>query len=145
MEYGSAKSLELEEPLILSVVLGEKKPPKSSTSVCSPGNFQHMWRCLFCCRLRVKELLFKWLQDPLFPAEEPEPISPPQRMSAQLLCSDLPGEKGGRGQDLLDFGLNNSALVLVELPPVMRTPEMTISQESELLLTYQPTDPPTLS
>ena len=96
----------------------------------------------------MKELLFKWLQDPLFPAEEPEPISPPQRMSAQLLCSDLPGEKGGRGQDLLDFGLNNSALVLVELPPtppVMRTPEITISQESELLLTYRPSDPPTLS
>ena len=56
--YGSVKLVELEEPLILSVVLGESQPPKSSTSVCSPGNFQHRWRALFFCRVMMMEASF---------------------------------------------------------------------------------------
>ena len=58
VEYGSVKLLELEEPLILSVVLREKMPPRSSTSVCSPGNFQHMWWVLSSLRVMVMEALF---------------------------------------------------------------------------------------
>ena len=79
--YGRVKLVELEKPLILSVVLEEKMPPKSSTSVCSPGNFQHRWRALFSLRVMVMEASFIWLQDPLSVSEP----SPPQRRSAQLL------------------------------------------------------------
>ena len=58
VEYGSVKLLELEEPLILSVVLREKMPPRSSTSAWSPGKLQHRWACLFCCRVMVMEESF---------------------------------------------------------------------------------------
>ena len=53
VSYGSVKLLEVEEPLILSVVLGESQPPKSSTPVCSPGNFQHRCSALFSLRKMV--------------------------------------------------------------------------------------------
>ena len=54
--YGSVKLVELEEPLILSVVVGEKRPLRSRTSGWSPGKLQHMWSYLSCCRVMVTEL-----------------------------------------------------------------------------------------
>ena len=54
--YGSVKLVELEEPLILSVVVGEREPPRSRTSGWSPGKLQHRWLYLLCCRVMVTEL-----------------------------------------------------------------------------------------
>ena len=54
--YCSVKFAELEEPLILSVVVGEKRPLRSRTSGWSPGKLQHRWAYLFCCRVMVMEL-----------------------------------------------------------------------------------------
>ena len=72
--------LELEKPLILSVVLGDLEPPKSSKSVCSPGNFQHKWRFLSSRRVRLMEVSLIWLHDRKVVTEP----SPPQRRSPQL-------------------------------------------------------------
>ena len=108
-------------------------PPKSSTSVCSPGNFQHRWVYLFSLRVMVMEASFIWLQDLLLLK-----LQSPQRRSAQLLCSARPGEKFGRGQDLLDCGLNNSALVslpspvLSLAPPVILNPAIKIIQTRDM-------------
>ena len=57
VEYGSVKLVELEEPLILSVVVVELMPPRSRTSGWSPGKLQHRWPALSCCRVMVMELL----------------------------------------------------------------------------------------
>ena len=72
--------LELEKPLILSVVLGDLEPPKSSKSVCSPGNFQHKWFLLSSRRVSLMEVSLIWLQDREVVSEP----SPPQRRSPQL-------------------------------------------------------------
>ena len=56
VEYGSVKFAELEEPLILSVVVVEYQPPRSSTSVWS--KLQHRWSDLLSRRVMVMEESF---------------------------------------------------------------------------------------